>query len=160
MTTTTSSEPETIAVNEDLNPCLHVEIGGHVYDIKPPSARAGLQAKKILSAIQDAEDRGVPVDLDALQRRLGITDPVNYDIDVALFGDLYDQLLDDLDIDQFGIVEQAMFIWVTTSKDLAEFFLQDPTASPANRAQRRAAAKQGTKTAAKKPVSRKRATSR
>lgn len=131
---------------ETLRQPLHIPYGPG-FDVPPPSARVGIRVQKIMAVIRDAAT-GEDIDRDALMRRLGIEDPENFDMNVELLGaDLYEQMLDALNIEEMGAVQQAMFTWIMPngSREAAEALLADPTrpAQP-NRAVRRRTTKPST----------------
>lgn len=137
-----------MSVEDLLHAPLRLPFGAG-YDVPPPKARAAMRVQKVMAAISREESTGVKIDVDALARRMGVTSDGEYDMNVDLFGEeLYEQLLDDLNVEELGIATQAMFMWIMPngSRALAEAFIADPTPRPpANRAQRRKAKK------AKKP---------
>ena len=153
---------------EDVSQGLVMEFsGGRTYVISPPAARVAIRVRAMMGEMEKAEQAGEklqaelakweaaleadpeyaapqPVaeyvlDMDKLAAKMGI-DPADYNLNEDLLGDMYNQLLDELDIDEFDIATQAMYIWSTAGREAAETFLQDPTQRP-NRAQRRATKK-------------------
>ena len=151
-------------IPEDLSQGLLVKFGEWSCLLPPPSARVAMRVRAMMGELEKAEhatdklrdaleaweeeleqdpESTTPrpvaeytLDLEKLGSKLGV-DISDSNMNKDLLGEeLYDLLLDELDINQFDLVTQAMYIWSTAGKDAAERFLQDPTGRP-NRASRR-----------------------
>lgn len=113
---------------------------GRGYEVPPPSARVGLRSQRLTLEVIAAQESGQALDVKSLAESLG--GGPDYDPRRDLLGaDLFEEMLDDLTVEEFDRVTRAMGIWVMpgATREMAEASLADPmVATPPNRAARRA----------------------
>lgn len=141
-----------MGIEETLRQPLHVPFG-RGWDVPPPTARVALRVQKYTQAVVAAL-KDESVDVPAMLRSLGLDPDVAYSAEEDLLGELYEPMLDDLTIEEFGRVSRAMIAWSMPgmSREAAEASLADPTSArpKPNRATRRAPGSGSTKSAASK----------